>query len=75
MNYLFLAKAIREPKYYETKVKSAVNTNSCIVVDTKEEIDKINAAAEKLEISLPYECITTEEFVKQKNEERMKKGL
>ena len=40
MNYLFLAKAIREPKYYETKVKSAVNTKSCVVADTQEEIDK-----------------------------------
>ena len=71
MNYLFLAKAIREPKYYETKVTSAVNTNSCVVADTQEEIDKINTAAERLGITLPYPCITTDEFVKQRNEERM----
>ena len=73
MNYLFLAKTIREPKYYETKVKSAVNTKSCVVADTQEEIDKINAAAERLGLTLPYPCITTDEFVKQRNEERMNK--
>ena len=74
MNYLFLAKTIREPKYYETKVKSAVNTKSCVVADTQEEIDKINAAAERLGLTLPYSCITTDEFIKQRNEERMNKS-
>ena len=74
MNYLLLAKSIREPKYYETKVKSEVNTKSCVVADTQEEIDKINAAAERLELTLLYPCITTDEFVKRRNEERVNKN-
>ena len=73
MNYLFLAKAIRGPEYYDVKVKYAVDTKSCIVVDTQEEISKVNAAAKKLGLTLPYDCITTDEFVKRKTEEREKK--
>lgn len=71
-NYLFLAKTIREQSYYRKKVVSAVNTNSCIVVDTEREMELINSAANSL--CVDCECIYMDEFIRRKNSS-MQKGV
>lgn len=62
-NYYFLNKIIIQPGYYESVVKSAINTNSIIVVDKENIIPKVVEAAKKLDMEKRLHVITIDDYI------------
>ena len=57
------SKVIIPPGYYENVVKNSISTNSTIVVDNEGVIPKIKEAAKRLNLELPFDPITMDEYV------------